>query len=87
MLLGDGKYREIDEVASWQSPDKDPITRFTEEVIERGLLDREAVEELDQAILARVDDAVRFAEESEDADPELVYSLFPSARKKLEFVP
>ncbi len=86
MLLGGGKYREPEEITSWQSPDKDPITRFTNEMISRGLLDREATDALDQSVLARIDDAVKFAEESEDADPELVYSLFPSARKELDFV-
>jgi acetoin:2,6-dichlorophenolindophenol oxidoreductase subunit alpha len=85
MLLGGGKYREIDEIAAWQSPDKDPIARFTEKVITVGLLDREAVDAIDQAVLGRVDEAVKFAEESEDADPELVYSLYPSARKELDF--
>lgn len=86
MLLGGGKYREADDIIPWQAPDKDPIARFTREVIERGLLDEGAVNALDQTVLSRVDEAVKFAEESDDADPELIYSLFPSARKELDFV-
>lgn len=83
MLLGGGTYRDLTEVEAWKTADKDPIPRFCDFLVEQNLLDRESIEAIDQRILNIVDDAVKFAEESEDADPELPFKIFPEARKEL----
>jgi len=56
------EYRTKEQVAEWRK--RDPIELFSKRLIEEGVLDRAALEELDAAAVARVDDAVAFADAS-----------------------
>lgn len=80
-LLGGGTYRDRAEVESWQAEDKDPIARFSASLIEQELLSQDEIDALEAEVVKRVDEAVAFAEESDDADPDLPFQLFPEARK------
>lgn len=64
-------YRTKEEVAEWRK--RDPIELFSKRLIEEGVLDEAGVKELDEAALARVDDAVAFADASPFPAPESLY--------------
>jgi pyruvate dehydrogenase E1 component alpha subunit len=55
-------YRKADEVAEWRG--KDPIRRFAGLLKERGAVTERDVEAMEASAKARVEDAVRFMEES-----------------------
>ncbi len=61
-------YQPKDEIAAWQ--EKCPIPRLRDEVLARGLITTEELREMEAAINAIVEDAVRFAEESPYPRPE-----------------
>lgn len=61
-------YKPTEEVEAWIA--KDPLPGFEAKLLEMGVLTREQVQELDQQIRARIDEAVRFAEESPYPSPE-----------------
>ncbi len=61
-------YRTEEEVEGWMK--KDPIPRFRRKLIELGVLTEKEADEIDQAMLKELDEAVRFAEESPLPDPE-----------------
>ena len=61
-------YRTKEEVEEWMK--KDPIPRFRGKLIEMGVLTEKEVNEIDQAMLKELDEAVKFAEESPLPDPE-----------------
>src|SRR5829696_1465392 len=65
------EYRTKEQVAEWRK--RDPIELFSKRLIEEGVLDRAAFEELDAAAVARVDDAVAFADASPFPTPESLY--------------
>jgi pyruvate dehydrogenase E1 component alpha subunit len=56
------QYRTKDEVESWRR--RDPIPAFGERLVQEGVLDGGAIEEIDAAAIARVDAAVEFADAS-----------------------
>jgi len=61
-------YKPPEEIQAWLG--KDPLPRFEAKLLEMGLLTPEKVQELDREIRARIDEAVRFAEESPYPSPE-----------------
>jgi len=61
-------YRAKEEVDEWMK--KDPIPRFRGKLIEMGVLTEKGANEIDQAMLKELDEAVKFAEESPLPDPD-----------------
>ena len=59
--------RPQDEIETWRQ--RDPINRFTANLMDQGVLTEEAWEKMDAEILAAIEDAVKFAEESPFPDP------------------
>lgn len=68
-ILGEGRYRDDAEIVEWQA--KDPIDRLAATLIERGLADRDALDEVDSMIDRVVDAAEAAADAAEPADPTL----------------
>jgi pyruvate dehydrogenase E1 component alpha subunit len=69
-FVGDGEsYRTPDEVKVWTDPERDPIARFERKLIEMKILSADKAEEIQRAVQAEIEEAVRFAEES--PEPEL----------------
>jgi acetoin:2,6-dichlorophenolindophenol oxidoreductase subunit alpha len=60
--------RPQDEVEAWK--EKCPIKRFEQKLEADGVLDREAQEAINLAVLSRIEDAIKFAVESPYPDPE-----------------
>ncbi len=60
--------RPQEEIEEWQQ--RDPISRFATSLMEHGLLTEEAWQKMDAEILAAIEDAVKFSEESPFPDPE-----------------
>ena len=65
------EYRSKEEVAHWR--ERDPIPAFGELLEREGILDGKGRERLDKEALARVDEAVTFAEASPFPKPESLY--------------
>ena len=61
-------YKPKEEVEEWLK--QDPLPRYEAKLLKMGVLTQEKVQELDQQIRARIDEAVRFAEESPFPAPE-----------------
>jgi acetoin:2,6-dichlorophenolindophenol oxidoreductase subunit alpha len=73
LFLGGQRYREASEIESWKA--KCPL-KVTRKLLEAGgAADAAQLQEIEARVMAQVDAAVRFAEESEPADPELAFSL------------
>ena len=66
-----GVYRTKDEVEEQKS--RDPITQLAGKLKEEGAIDQAALDALDVEIRAEVEEAVTFADESPDPDPEELY--------------
>jgi pyruvate dehydrogenase E1 component alpha subunit len=66
-----GTYRSREEVE--QRKEEDPIRILRDRLFEAGLLSQQELEELDEGVRARVDEAVEFAEESPPPPPEALY--------------
>ena len=64
-------YRETSEVDDWQS--RDPIDNFKELSLSEGLIEADELERIDEEVDATLEEAVRFAEESEDPSAESLY--------------
>ena len=60
--------RPKEEIEEWQQ--RDPISRFATSLMEHRLLTEEAWQKMDAEILAAIEDAVKFSEESPFPDPE-----------------
>ena len=73
LFLGGQRYREPSEIESWKA--KCPIARTRKQLESGGAADLARLSEIEARVMAQVDAAVRFAEESEAADPELAFSL------------
>ena len=73
LFLGGQKYREKDEIESWKK--RCPILIARTQLEKGGAADVARLEEIEKRVMAQVDEAVRFAEASEPADPELAFSL------------
>lgn len=66
------RYRTKDEVEKWR--EDDPIGILERHVLEEGLADQEALEQIDAEVEETVEEAVEFAEESPLPDPEALYT-------------
>ena len=64
-------YRKTSEVDDWQS--RDPIDNFKELSLSEGLIEADELERIDAEVDATLEEAVRFAEESEDPSAESLY--------------
>ena len=64
-------YREAFEVDEWKT--KDPISSFKNLALSEGLIDEAEIARIDAEVEATVEEAVRFAEESDDPSPESLY--------------
>jgi pyruvate dehydrogenase E1 component alpha subunit len=65
------EYRSKEEVAHWR--ERDPIPVFGKLLQDEGILDGKGREQSDQEAIARVDEAVAFAEASPFPAPESLY--------------
>ena len=59
--------RPQDEIETWRQ--RDPINHFAANLMDQGVLTEEAWQKMDAEILAAIEDAVKFAEESPFPDP------------------
>jgi 2-oxoisovalerate dehydrogenase E1 component alpha subunit len=66
----DRRYREREEVDGWR--EKDPISRFERYLEEAGLLNEKQTEEIAGRIKVEVDEAVEYAGEAPQAEPDEV---------------
>jgi pyruvate dehydrogenase E1 component alpha subunit len=64
-------YRTKDEVEQYRSDD--PIARFGHYLAEREVLSVDAAKDLDRAILAEVEAAAKFADDSPEPDPSTLF--------------
>ena len=64
-------YRTKEQVAEWRK--RDPIELFSKRLVEEGVIDDAGLRELDEAAVARVDEAVAFADASPFPAPESLY--------------
>jgi len=65
------QYRSKEEVARWR--ERDPLPAFAELLVREGAIDADERERIDERAVARVDAAVRFAEDSPFPAPESLY--------------
>ncbi len=73
LFLGGQRYREKEEIESWKK--RCPLIVSRTQLEKGGSADVARLEEIERRVMAQVDEAVRFAEDSEPADPELAFSL------------
>jgi pyruvate dehydrogenase E1 component alpha subunit len=66
-----GKYRRKEEVEEMMK--SDPVLVWGKRLVEQERFTKEDLEEADKEILARMDDAVAYVEQSEDPAPETIY--------------
>ena len=66
-----GVYRTKDEVEEQKA--RDPITHLAQKLKDDGVIDQAALDAMDAAIHAEVEEAVKFADESPDPDPDELY--------------
>jgi len=74
-VLSGGRYREEAEIERWRQAGADPIARFRSWLIESGTATAAELDGIEAAIGERVEDAVRFADEGQPADPALAETL------------
>jgi pyruvate dehydrogenase E1 component alpha subunit len=79
LMLGGGKYRDKSEIDAWVL--KDPVTRLRAALLEGGHVTETQLQSIADRVAAKVEEAVKFAESSEDADPELPFDLMFVGRK------
>ncbi len=65
------EYRTKEQVAEWR--ERDPVTTFGRRLVEEGVLSDDDVHRLDDEAVAKVDEAVAFADGSPHPDPESLY--------------
>jgi acetoin:2,6-dichlorophenolindophenol oxidoreductase subunit alpha len=73
LFLSGQRYREADEIESWRA--RCPVARLRAQLESKGPAAKAQLAEIESRVMAQVDAAVRFAEESPPADPELAFSL------------
>lgn len=66
-----GTYRTKEELQTWK--ERDPIRIFERYLIEEGILTQELASQLQKEAQQTVADAIRFAEQSPDPDPDSLY--------------
>jgi pyruvate dehydrogenase E1 component alpha subunit len=64
-------YRTKEQVAEWR--ERDPIPTFADRLVREGQLEHGGLEEIDRAVMARIDEAVTFADRSAFPAPESLY--------------
>jgi acetoin:2,6-dichlorophenolindophenol oxidoreductase subunit alpha len=79
LMLGGGKYREQSEIDAWVA--KDPLERLKKTLLADGRANAQQLQAIGERVAAQVEAAVKFAEESEPADPELPFDLMFVERK------
>jgi acetoin:2,6-dichlorophenolindophenol oxidoreductase subunit alpha len=72
-VLGNGRYREQEEIDGWRQ--RDPIARFRAVLTSSGTAAAADLDRIDAAVIERVADAVAFAEAGQPADPGLAVTL------------
>jgi pyruvate dehydrogenase E1 component alpha subunit len=65
------EYRTKEQVEEWRQ--RDPLTTFSKRLVDEEVLAEDDLEELDQAAVAAVDEAVQFADQSPHPEPESLY--------------
>jgi pyruvate dehydrogenase E1 component subunit alpha len=65
------EYRTKEQVAEWRK--RDPISTFADRLVAEGVLDEAEPDRIDQAQVARVDEAVAFADRAAFPPPESLY--------------
>jgi pyruvate dehydrogenase E1 component alpha subunit len=65
------EYRSKEQVEEWRK--RDPITTFADRLLEQGALEEGEPERIDEAVVARIDEAVAFADRSPFPPPESLY--------------
>jgi pyruvate dehydrogenase E1 component alpha subunit len=65
------EYRTKEQVAEWRK--RDPIQVFARRLEDEGVLEEGEAEKLDEAVVERIDEAVRFADKSSFPPPESLY--------------
>jgi pyruvate dehydrogenase E1 component alpha subunit len=73
LFLGGQRYREASEIDGWKA--RCPIARARKQLESGGAQDAARLQDIEARVMAQVDAAVRFAEQSPPADPELAFSL------------
>jgi pyruvate dehydrogenase E1 component alpha subunit len=73
LFLGGGKYREQAEIEAWR--ERCPVARLRRSLESGGAAAIARLQDIESRVMVHVEDAVRFAEQSEAADPELAFSL------------
>jgi pyruvate dehydrogenase E1 component alpha subunit len=79
LMLGGGKYREKSEIESWIA--KDPLERLKKTLVADGRASAQQLQAIEARVASQVEAAVKFAEESEPADPELPFELMFVGRR------
>jgi TPP-dependent pyruvate/acetoin dehydrogenase alpha subunit len=72
-VLGNGRYRESDEIDAWRQ--KDPVALYRAWLAESNTASAADLDAIDAAVSDRVADAVAYAEAGQPADPELAETL------------
>lgn len=68
-------YRNAEELEEWKK--KDPIPRFQQKLLDLGVLTQKKIKEIEDSIKKEIEEAERFAEESQYPDPsELTQDLY-----------
>ncbi|HEX8205440.1 MAG TPA: pyruvate dehydrogenase (acetyl-transferring) E1 component subunit alpha [Solirubrobacteraceae bacterium] len=65
------EYRDKEQVEEWRK--KDPIETFAKRLEDEGVIDEGEREKMDEEVVERIDEAVRFADESDFPTPESLY--------------
>jgi pyruvate dehydrogenase E1 component alpha subunit len=65
------EYRTKEQVEEWR--ERDPVTTFGRRLVEEEVLTEDDLEELDQAAIDTIDEAVQFADDSPHPEPESLY--------------
>lgn len=77
------KYRSDDEVKKWEK--LDPIPRFQKHLLDRNVLDKKMIDEIEKDVLDEVAAAVKRYEDTRDVDPLDVFDhVFVKMPKELE---
>src|SRR5689334_25060680 len=65
------EYRSKEQVEEWRK--RDPINTFADKLVQAGALPADGLEQIDRAVIARIDEAVAFADDSDFPPPESLY--------------
>jgi acetoin:2,6-dichlorophenolindophenol oxidoreductase subunit alpha len=79
LFLAGGKYREKHEIDEWRK--LDPIARMGKFLVSNGVCSAGQLDDISTKVAGVVEEAVKFAEASEPADPELTFDLMFAGQK------